>query len=157
MFFDSLSMDQPEHWLVTWGFQGEAFETLKEYAEEMTFSARETIFSQGDDPNGMFLVVEGMVLILHNDKDGRERTLSIVTEGQSFGELGLLIKQPRLATAAAGLDVRLLKITPDTLETLEANQPGLVVPLYKALAETLAEQWMRTGPWVEDFRKKREK
>lgn len=157
MFLDSLSMDHPEHWLVTWGFQGETFDSLRQYAEELTFAARETIFSQGDAPDGMYLVVEGMVLILHNDKDGRERTLSIVTEGQSFGELGLLVKQPRLATAAAGLDVRLLKITPVTLHKLETDQPGLVVPLYKALAETLAEQWMRTGPWVEDFRKKREK
>ena len=148
MFLDAFPIDQPDHWLVTWGFAGEEFEALKAYAEQVSYPARATIFAEGDPSDGMYLVLEGMVLVFTYDQDGKERTLSIVTEGQSFGELGLLISQPRHATVAAGLDVQLLKITPEKLDQLEKDQPALVMKMYKTLAQTLAEQWMRGGPWV---------
>jgi CRP-like cAMP-binding protein len=156
MFLDSLNIDQPNHWLVSWGFGGEEFEFLKNYADHIEVPARETIFSEGDESDGMYLVLEGMVLVFRTDEKGVERTLSIVTEGQSFGELGLLIGQKRFATCAAGLDVKLLKITPEMLEKLEAEKPEIVMRMYKMLAQTLAEQWMRVGPWVEQLRRQSE-
>lgn len=154
MFLDSMPVDQPpEHWLVTWGFEGEEFEILRSYADVVEFPARATIFSEGDPSDGMYLVLEGMVLVFTHDEDGNEQTLSIVTEGQSFGELGLLIAQPRNATVAAGLDVKLLRITPAQLARLEAEKPELMMRMYKILAQSLAEQWVRTGPWVTKQRK----
>lgn len=153
MFLDSINLDQPDHWLVSWDFGGEEFEALKAYAEEVEYPARATIFSEGDESDGMYLVLEGMVLVFRTDEQGVERTLSIVTEGQSFGELGLLINQRRFATVAAGLDVKLLKITPDKLAKLEEEKPELVMRMYKMLAQTLAEQWMRVGPWVNKAKK----
>jgi CRP-like cAMP-binding protein len=148
MFLDIFPIDQPNHWLVTWGFGGEDFDVLRTYADEVSYPARATIFSEGDPSDGMYLVLEGMVLVLTIDDEGKERTLSVVTEGQSFGELGLLIGGPRNATVAAGLDVKLLKITPDKLDQLEQEKPALVMKMYKTLAQTLAEQWMRGGPWA---------
>jgi CRP-like cAMP-binding protein len=153
MFLDSIPIDQPDHWLVTWGFEGEAFDTLRGYAEEVAYPARATIFLEGDPPDGMYLVLKGMALVFTHDADGHEHTLSIVTEGQSFGEIGLLVGQPRNATVAAGLDVRLLKITPDVLETLERERPELILQMYKTLAQTLADQWMRGGSWSGKQRK----
>lgn len=148
MLLDSIPVDQPNHWLVTWGFGGEAFEALRVYAEEISFPARATIYSESDPSDGMYLVLEGMVLVFRTDEDGNEETLSIVTEGQSFGELGMLIDEPRRTTVAAGLDVRLLKISPDALTRLEAERPDIMMTMYKTLAQTLADQWVRTGPWV---------
>jgi CRP-like cAMP-binding protein len=153
MFLDSLPTDQAAHWLVTWGFEGEAFEVLRAHSEEVSFPARATIFSQGDPSDGMYLVLEGMALVFTFDDEGNEQTIGIVTEGQSFGELGLLVGQPRHATVAAGLDVRLLRITPDTLDKLEEEKPALMMKMYKVLAQTLAEQWVRTGPWADQYRK----
>jgi CRP/FNR family transcriptional regulator, cyclic AMP receptor protein len=148
MLLDNLPLDDAEHWLVTWGFPGDAFEVLKSYAEEVSYPARATVFAQGDPPDCMYLVLEGMALVFQTDAEGREQTVGIVTEGQSFGELGLLIAQPRRATVAAGLDLRLLKITPETMARLERERPDVMLKVYKALAQTLAEQWLRTGPWA---------
>jgi CRP-like cAMP-binding protein len=151
MLLERLPFDQPlEHWLVTWSLVGEAFDTLRAYAEEMRFGAGDIIFGQGDPSDGMYLILEGMALIFTTDTTGGERALSLVTEGQSFGELGLLTGQPRNASVAAGLDVRLLKITPDALARLETEQPDLVMRIYKSLAQTLAEQWIRVGPWAKN-------
>lgn len=148
MFLDSVPVE-PAHWLVTWGFAGEEFAVLRPYAEEVTFPARATVFSEGDASDGMYLILEGMALVTVHDEQGRERTLSLVTEGQSFGELGLLTGRPRNATVAAGLNVRLLKISPDVLDQLEKEKPDLMLRLYKTLAQTLAEQWVRGGPWAD--------
>jgi CRP-like cAMP-binding protein len=153
MFLDNLPLDHAEHWLVTWGFEGEAFATLRSYAEEIRFPARATIVSQGDPSDGMYLVLEGMALVFKTDAEGNEVTIGIVTEGQSFGELGLLIGQPRDATVAAGLDVRVLKITQETLARLEKEKPDLMLQMYKVLAQTLAEQWTRVGPWADPNRR----
>jgi len=35
VFLDNIPVDEPEHWLVTWAFEGEAFELLRSYAEEV--------------------------------------------------------------------------------------------------------------------------
>ena len=153
MYLDELPLEQAEHWLVTWGFGGADFEALRAHAEEVYFPARANIFSQGDAADGMYLVMKGMALVFVTDAAGNEHTVGIVTEGQSFGELGLLIGQPRLATVAAGLDVELLKITPGTLAKLEQEQPELIMQMYKALAQTFAEQWLRVGPWIIQQRK----
>ncbi|MBI5961734.1 MAG: cyclic nucleotide-binding domain-containing protein [Chloroflexi bacterium] len=153
MFLDNMSVDEPNHWLVTWAYGGETFEMLRSYAEEVRYPARATIFSEGDPSDAMYLIVEGMALVTHIDENGEERTLSIVTEGQSFGEVGLLLGQPRHATIAAGLDMRLLKITPAVLQQLEKDKPGLMLTVYKTLAQTLADQWMRGAPWATKSRK----
>jgi CRP-like cAMP-binding protein len=153
MLLDSIPIDQAGHWLVTWGFQGEAFEALRAHADEVHFPARATIFSEGDPADGMYLVLEGMALVLARNTQGTEQTIGIVTEGQSFGELGLLVGGPRTATVTAGLDVRLLKITPEVMTTLERDNPEVMMLMYKMLAQTLAEQWVRSGPWAQEQRK----
>jgi CRP-like cAMP-binding protein len=147
MTLDHLPVNEPDHWLVTWSYGGETFEMLRAYAEEVRYPARATIFSEGDPSDAMYLILEGMALVIRADEQGEERTLSLVTEGQSFGEVGVLLGQPRHATIAAGLDMRLLKITPAVLQRLEHEKPELMLTVYKTLAQTLADQWMRGAPW----------
>ncbi len=133
-------------WEVTWKFAGESFETLKAMAEEQSYTARTNVFQQGDPADGMYLVLDGFALVIASDEHtGDEHTVGIVTAGQSFGELGLLIRQPRTATVAAGTNLRVLKITPEMLVKLESKQPKIAVEMYKQLASTLAEQLLKTG------------
>lgn len=132
---------EPDFWEVSWRFDGKEFEALREMAETVTFKAEETIFKRGDPGDCMFLVLDGYALaLIVNQTTGDEKTVSIIAEGQSFGELGLLMKQHRTATVTAGTDVKLLKVTLDTLKALEQKNPRSVAFLYKKLARTLAEQ-----------------
>ena len=43
--------------------------------------------------------------------------------------------------------------TPEMLAKLEDEKPEIVMRMYKMLAQTLAEQWMRVGPWVEQMKR----
>lgn len=138
--------EQPDFWEVTWKFEDDSFETLRALGKEQTYKARATVFAQDDKADGMYLVLDGFALVIATDPDtGISHTVGIVTQGQSFGELGLLVEQPRLATVAAGTDLRVLKITPKILASLESDSPKTASVLYKTLARTLAEQLISRG------------
>ncbi len=131
-------------WEVTWQFEDDSFDTLRTIAEDLSFKAGTTVFREGDPADGMYLVVEGAALVMRRTKSGEERTVAIITEGQSFGELGLLVDRPRQATVNAGTNLRVLKITRYALELLHKNAPDLAFMMYQVLARSLAEQLLQT-------------
>ena len=131
-------------WGVTWKFEDESFETLKTIAEEHNYKAGATVFNEGDAADGMYLILEGAALIIRKTASGEERTVAIITEGQSFGEIGLLVERPRQATAAAGTDLKVLKITRAGLELLHRSAPDMAFMMYQTLARSLAEQLLQT-------------
>jgi CRP-like cAMP-binding protein len=132
------------HWEVTWKFEDDSFETLMAIAEQHTFKAGTTVFKEGDAADGMYLIVEGSALIIRQAENGEERTVGIVTEGQSFGEIGLLVDRPRRATVAAGTDLHCLKITRVGLDLLHKSAPDMAYMMYQVLARSLAEQLLQT-------------
>lgn len=143
---DRMPTTEPEFWEVSWQFEGEAFEPLRQMGEELTLKAQNVLFKQGDQADGMYLVLEGYALVIAVDEHtGVERTVGIVAQGQSFGELGLLINQPRMAMVVAGTDLKVLKITPATLDQIEKSAPYTAAILYKRLARTLGEQLVARG------------
>jgi len=127
-------------WEVTWKFEDASFETLKTLAEEHSYPAGKTVFLENDKPDGMYLVLEGSALIVRKDAQGQEHTIGIVSEDQSFGEIGLVTDRPRAATVVAGTDLRVLKITRYVLQLLHESAPDLALLMYQALCRTLAEQ-----------------
>ncbi len=131
-------------WEVTWKFEDDSFETLQTIAEHHTYPAGATVFSEGDPADGMYLILEGSALIIRKTQSGEDRTVAIITEGQSFGEIGLLVDRPRTGTAAAGTDLIVLKITRVALDLLHKNAPDMAYMMYQVLARSLAEQLLLT-------------
>lgn len=142
MSINNIPTENLDPWLIAWDLNNEMLEVLKNHAELMDVPARTTIFEEGDEVGAMYLVLSGMVLVLKKDDKGNEQTVSIIVENQSFGEVGLMVNQPRLATVAAGIDCQILKITPETLDKLESEHPLIVTHIYKNLARSFAEQWV---------------
>lgn len=132
---------EPDFWKVTWQFEGEPFETLRAMAQELTFNAEDVIFSEGDKADALYLVLDGYALVTATNTDtGEQETISIIAAGQSFGELALLIQQPRRATIVAGTDLKVLKVSIEVLDKLEGEDARAAAILYKELARTLSMQ-----------------
>ena len=129
-----------DFWEVTWKFEGKDFDTLRSLVDDLKFDAQVDIFKQGEEADGMYLVLEGFALVIRTEEDGSEHTIGIVSQGQSFGELGLLNNRPRTGTVAAGTELHVLRITPEQLETLEKDHPKVAASLYKQLARSMADQ-----------------
>ena len=71
------------------------------------FDFGETIFSEGDAPDGMYVVAEGSVRVLVNH-DGNETTLARFGVGDWFGETAFLDGSTRTASVRASEHVRVL-------------------------------------------------
>ena len=130
---DDIRNKDIDPWFVTWKLGDHFLDIIREYAEEIELEEGTTVFSHGDESDAMYLILKGMVIVLTKDDEGNEQTVSIISEGQSFGEVGLLVKQARLATTAAGLDVKLLKITQTALEKLEKKGRHHGSPFFKVI------------------------
>lgn len=64
-------------------------QTFIAQAHKRSYSPKHTILHAGDTPTTLFLILEGSVSILLEDKDGREIVLAYLSPGDFFGEMCL--------------------------------------------------------------------
>lgn len=86
-------------------------EALFAKMEPQSFAANTILFHKGDEGDKMYEIVSGSIRIYTDDKHGNELTIVIRKEGEIVGEMALLDKQPRSASAMAAeaLDVLVLE------------------------------------------------
>jgi F420-non-reducing hydrogenase small subunit len=92
----------------------------------------EVIFRQGDPGDTMFIVQSGAVEISQTAA-GDELVITLLEKGEIFGEIALLHRSPRSATARAAGQARLLALTASTLIDRVRQDPGVALHLLKAL------------------------
>ena len=82
------------------------------------YSENEEIIKQGDEANCMYFIETGSVRIIRT-QDGESKELKVCKQGDYFGELALITKNPRAATVLAnGNDVRCAILDIDAFERL---------------------------------------
>jgi CRP-like cAMP-binding protein len=98
--------------------------------------AGKTVFREGERGEEMFIIEDGEVEIvkLHGPV---ERLLSTLGPGDFFGEMSLLEGQPRLATARAKSDVKLLPIDASTFDQLLRDNPEITIRMMRRLSQRL--------------------
>jgi len=84
------------------------------------FKKDEIIFSTGDQPDYIYIIVNGQIKILIPDQNIKDL---ILHKGHIFGELGVINNQPRLGTAIAHSDVRLIGLNRDEFKEYLQNNP----------------------------------
>ncbi len=76
----------------------------------VAFRAKQTVFAQGDTTGDLFYIHEGKVRLTVVSKFGKEATLSMLSEGEFFGDGGLAGQPLRKDSATAMTDCKLLQI-----------------------------------------------
>src|SRR5512143_1219627 len=69
------------------GLTGEQLEELTDIVVDQTLARGQSIFSEGDDAAGFFVVASGRVKIFKLSPDGKEQILHIFGSGEPFGEV----------------------------------------------------------------------
>lgn len=105
---------------------------LKNSEDQQTFSAGEVIFQEGDTGEVMYGVLEGSVQILHNGQ-----VLDTVEAGGFFGEMALVGKHTRSATAVALTNCRLAQVNEWRFHFLVHETPTFATQVMSILAERL--------------------
>jgi CRP-like cAMP-binding protein len=110
-------------------------------------SEGDQIFAKGDPGNSMMAVLKGRVMISAPSADGRQVVLTVMREGDVFGEIALLDGNERTADATAAADCELLVVPRRSLLALLERRPDLCIDLLIVLCERLR----RTNEQVEDL------
>jgi CRP/FNR family cyclic AMP-dependent transcriptional regulator len=92
------------------------------------YSPNEIIFCEWEPGNEFYFIQSGNVRIVKLIQN-REKNLSVLTDGDVFGEMAILEEQPRSATAIALDHVKLLKFHRDNFDTLMSGNPALAYKL----------------------------
>lgn len=107
---------------------------LGSIAREVAVLAGETLYRMNDRADGMYLVVRGQV-DLQNDT----RTVFSAGPRDPFGTWELLDEQPRLLTARAAVDTRLLFIDQGEFNDLLADDVRIVKGIIRTVSRRLRE------------------
>lgn len=110
---------------------------LSAIARQTTLAATETLFDQGDESDGLYIVASGIVRIFLSADDAREATINLLEEGEVIGEMSLLDGLPRSAGAAALTDTRLIFIPREPFMQLLEASPRLARQIILMLCERL--------------------
>ncbi|MCK4322795.1 cyclic nucleotide-binding domain-containing protein [candidate division WOR-3 bacterium] len=106
---------------------------------EKTLGAEETLFREGDEGDQMYLIKSGKIRIVKEMSKGEEKTLAVLEAGAFFGEMAVLDKRPRSASAIAETDTELIIVNRDVfLRKINEN------PFIKYVISTLTERLRKT-------------
>ena len=105
---------------------------------QLSFSAGDHIFEQGDLGTEMFIIQEGTVEIIKHI--GTEKhLLSRLEKGDFFGEMALLEAMPRTADAIAASDVRVVAINGSRFDEMLRKNPEVAVRIIRKYSKRLRE------------------
>jgi CRP-like cAMP-binding protein len=85
----------------------------------------------------MFIILDGRVKISRISDDGREVILSILSEGDFFGEMSILDGQNRSANVVTLEDARIMVIRREDFLQMLHDYPQIAINLLKELAGRL--------------------
>lgn len=86
----------------------EYLDSLETECNEVFIEMNNYLFKQGDPGRGMYIIVDGEIdIFVDTDKDG-EQCVARLKPGATLGEISLLDRQKRIASAKAKKDSRLL-------------------------------------------------
>ena len=97
-----------------------------------TFSAGQTIFNEGDSGESMYVVLEGVVDILKQGK-----VINSITPGSVFGEMALIDRQPRSASAVARENSKIATIDAGRFMILVQHNPFFALEMMQLLTQRL--------------------
>ncbi len=104
---------------------------------ERSFVRGETVFSENETGDRLYVIVDGKIKLGRSSGDGRENLIAVLGPGEMFGELSLFDPGPRTATATALAPTRVLELGHPTLVTWLESSPRVATHLLAAIARRL--------------------
>lgn len=103
-----------------------------------TYPAGHVLFREGDAGKHMYVIQSGRVQLTRRVR-GREVHLATLPVGEFFGEMAIINKQPRSATATVLEESHLLVLDARTFEAMIRGNAEIAIRMIKKLAARLAQ------------------
>jgi len=104
------------------------------------FGAGETLFTQGDTGDTMYIIRRGKVEILGRTENGATRHIAVLGRPQIIGEAGMMSGEPRNATCRAQTDVEVLELNRESFSDLFKQHPEAIEQISEVIANRASER-----------------
>ena len=115
-----------------------------------SFRKGDLIFMEGDVGDELYLVESGKVAISKAIKGNLEQVLAHIGPGEYFGEMALLDKIPRTASASAEEDCVLMALGKDDLFALMEKEPKAAAKIMFNLLKTFTSRLQATNEQLKE-------
>ncbi|MDP5038935.1 MAG: cyclic nucleotide-binding domain-containing protein [Candidatus Gracilibacteria bacterium] len=95
------------------GFEKSLLNEIEKSGKIILFKENQEIIKQGETPNFAYIILEGIVGVIKNEK-----LINNIFAGDIFGEISLVTNEKRIATIKAQSDVKVLMISKENLLNL---------------------------------------
>ena len=119
------------------GLPAEELAEIEKIAIEKSYGKGETIFFEGDEGTGFYMVLDGRVKIFKMSFQGKEQILHIFGEGEPFGEVPVFHGQPFPATAECLVKSRLIYFPRKNFIDLVTKSPSIALNMLAVLSMRL--------------------
>ena len=121
------------------GLSQSQLKELKKIAVDRSFNKGEVIFFEGDDGDGFYVVVSGLVKVFKISSEGKEHILHIFGPGEPLGEVAVFSGRQFPANAEALARSHLLFFPRTSFADLIADSPSLALNMLAVLSKRLRE------------------
>lgn len=123
-------------------------ERIAQAARERTYPKNSVILFEDDPGDALYVVVSGQVKVVLSAEDGREVILSVRAQGDFFGEMSLIDKEPRSAHVIAMEDSKLLVLRREDFQKILVEMPQIALGLLRAMCTRLRQADDKIGGLV---------
>lgn len=104
---------------------------------EVRFDRDQIILQQNEPGDALYILLAGRVKVVLYGEDGREVILSVLRDGDFFGEMALIDGGPRSASVVAVEESRLIRIRRDAFLRLLREHPEMALNILQAMTRRL--------------------
>lgn len=115
---------------------------------EREYPKNSVILFEDDPGDTLYIVSSGQVKVVLIGEDGREVILSVLSDGDFFGEMSLIDDEPRSAHVIAMKDSRLLVLRRDDFQQQIQQLPSIALKVLKVLVGRLRRADAKIGGLV---------
>jgi predicted acylesterase/phospholipase RssA len=116
---------------------------LESDLEWVVLPGGETLFSQGDPGDALFVLIRGRLRVTARRSDGAEHVVAEVGPGEAVGEMAVLTGEPRSASVHGIRDSELVRLSRAGFDRLAARHPEVLRRIAKIEVNRLRH--MNTG------------
>jgi CRP-like cAMP-binding protein len=101
------------------------------------FDPGSVIFKENDEGNEMYIIIQGIVEIRKSTGQSSNKILTTLQKGDMFGEMAIIEKQPRSASAVAVQPTRVLVLNEKLYENMIGSNPDFARKMNRVLSERI--------------------
>ena len=104
-----------------------------------TYNDEETIITQGEPGDCMYVIQSGRAVVVQQNKEGKEVRLADLEEGDFFGEMALFTRDVRSTTVRAVGEVQVITVDKKTLLRRIQADPTLAFRIVEKMSDRIRD------------------